>query len=173
MALKAPLFSISVLAHDVTGRDLIMLIGGMFLIGKATLEIHHNVEDNGHDSQPRKPSSPRAAIIQILVLHLVFSLDSVITAVGMTDKLPVMILAIVIAVLVMLVFAGTVSKFIEQHPTLKMLALSFILLIGVMLVADGLGKHIERGYIYFAMAFSLMVEVLNLVSRRKAKAAAH
>jgi predicted tellurium resistance membrane protein TerC len=171
-------------------KDLILLAGGLFLMVKATLEIHHKIEGGespagqhpdpsrrltAHDAPaatPAKPVSFRSVILQILVIDLVFSIDSVITAVGMAQRVPVMIAAVVAAVGVMLVFAGAVSAFIERRPTMKMLALAFLMLIGVMLVADGLGRHIERGYIYFAMAFSLGVELLNLRSRRKTPSAA-
>jgi predicted tellurium resistance membrane protein TerC len=167
MGLTRVLFS--VLDHDVSGRDLILLVGGLFLIGKATHEIHDKMEVK-HGPEPRVPAGPGAfwaVIAQIAVLDIVFSLDSVITAVGMAQHLPVMIAAMVIAVGVMLVFAGPIGSFVETHPTMKMLALSFLILIGVMLFAEGLGKHIEKGYIYFAMAFSLLVELLNLRMRGK------
>jgi predicted tellurium resistance membrane protein TerC len=150
-------------------RDLIMLVGGLFLIRSAVLEIHHKIEGQHDDVAALRKVTFRQVIFQIVLLDIVFSLDSVITAVGMAEALWVMITAVVIAVLVMLVFAGTVSAFVEKHPTVKMLALSFLLLIGVMLVAEGVGTHIAKGYIYFAMAFALGVEVLNL--RMKAAAA--
>jgi len=163
MGLSAPLFSI--LSHPISGRDLILLVGGLFLIGKATLEIHENLEtpsvQDGEQRAERGISFSRV-IVQILILDIVFSLASVITAVGMARQLAVMVAAVVAAVGVMLLFARAVSEFIEKRPTLKMLALSFLLLIGVMLVAEGVGQHIEKGYIYFAMAFSLGVELLNL-----------
>jgi predicted tellurium resistance membrane protein TerC len=169
MGLTAPL--VSVLGHGVSGRDLILLGGGLFLIFKATWEIYDKVEASHHE---RTAAAARAAfalvIFQILLLDIVFSLDSVITAVGMANDLSIMVSAMVIAMLVMLVSAGTVSRFIDSHPSLKILALAFLLLIGVMLVAEGMGTHIEKGYIYFAMAFSLLVEMLNL--RMRAKAAA-
>jgi predicted tellurium resistance membrane protein TerC len=165
MRLTKELFQ--VLGHAVTGKDLVLLAGGLFLIAKATYEIHHKLEEPAaRDVRAKTVATVRAVVVQIMLLDIVFSLDSVITAVGMAREIPVMIAAVVIAVGVMLVFAGPVSRFIEQHPTIKMLALSFMLLIGVVLVADGAGKHIERGYIYFAMAFSLVVELLNLRMRR-------
>ena len=171
MGLTAPLFS--VLGHGVSGRDLILLGGGLFLIFKATVEIYNKVEAGHHE---QTAAAARAAfawvIFQILLLDIVFSLDSVITAVGMADDLTIMVTAMVIAMLVMLVSAGSVSRFIDSHPSLKILALAFLLLIGVMLVAEGMGSHIEKGYIYFAMAFSLLVELVNMRYRRKQGAAA-
>ena len=158
--------------NDVTIRDLVLLIGGLFLIGKSVFEIHENMEAHGADKQSGGQASFGSVLIQVALLDIVFSLDSVITAVGMADELWIMILAIVIAVGVMLVFAGTVSRFVEEHPTLKILALSFLILIGVMLVADGIGTAIPKGHIYFAMAFALGVEFVNLRihHRRKQKA---
>jgi predicted tellurium resistance membrane protein TerC len=165
MRLTKPLFS--VMDGQYSGRDLIMLGGGLFLIAKATYEIHDKLEGAAHHdpARPRKVSFANV-ITQILVLDVVFSLDSVITAVGMAQSIYVMVLAVVLAVGVMLVFAGSVSDFVERHPTIKMLALSFLILIGVMLVAEGMGKHVPRGYVYFAMAFSLLVELLNMRLRR-------
>ncbi len=162
MGLTAVLFN--ALGHDVTGRDLVLLVGGLFLIGKATFEIHERIEGHefGGSATLAKRVSFGAIVAQIMVLDIVFSLDSVITAVGMAQSLAVMVVAVMLAVGVMLVFAGRVSAFVEDNPTVKMLALSFLLLIGVMLVADGFGQHIPKGYIYFAMAFSLLVELLNL-----------
>ena len=170
MGLTAPL--VSVLGHGVSGRDLILLAGGLFLIFKATWEIYDKVEAGYHE---QTANTARAAfawvIVQILLLDIVFSLDSVITAVGMANDLTIMVTAMVIAMLVMLVSAGAVSRFIDSHPSLKILALAFLLLIGVMLVAEGMGSHIEKGYIYFAMAFSLLVELVNMRYRRKQGAA--
>jgi predicted tellurium resistance membrane protein TerC len=157
------------LGHPLSGRDLILLGGGLFLMGKATHEMHVRLEgDEGHSSA-KVPPSFAGVIVQILLLDVVFSLDSVITAVGMVEQIEVMVAAVVIAVAVMLVSAGAISDFVERHPTVKMLALSFLLLIGVTLVADGLGHHIPKGYIYFAMGFSVFVEVLNLRARAKSK----
>lgn len=165
MSLKAQLFSL--FGHGFTGRDLILLVGGLFLIAKATKEIHEKLEgEDGHVSRKMAPTFT-SVITQILLLDIVFSLDSVITAVGMVRQVGVMIAAVVIAVGFMLLFSAHISRFIERHPTLKMLALSFLLLIGVVLVADGFGQHINKGYIYFAMAFSVFVEVLNLRLRSK------
>ncbi len=161
MRLSDPLFT--VLERGFTGRDLILLAGGLFLIAKATFEIHERLEGEQHTkSKSGRAASFGAVLGQILVLDLVFSLDSVITAVGMSNVIPVMIAAVMVAIVVMIVFAGAVSAFIERHPTIKMLALSFLLLIGVMLVVEGFGAHVGKGYIYFAMAFSLFVELLNL-----------
>lgn len=166
--LTQPLFE--VFRHPISGRDLILLIGGLFLIGKSTHEIHGKLEgEEGHGSGRVAPGFA-GVIVQILLLDVVFSLDSVITAVGMVEQVSVMIAAVVIAVLFMLVFAGYISAFIERHPTLKMLALSFLILIGVTLVAESFDRHIPKGYIYFAMAFSLGVEILNIKLRRKAPA---
>jgi predicted tellurium resistance membrane protein TerC len=165
MSLKAALFTL--LGHGFTGRDLILLGGGLFLIAKATWEIHDKLEGPAHhESGKRVYASFGLIIVQILLLDLVFSLDSVITAVGMARHIYVMIAAVVIAVGVMMVSAGTICAFIEKHPTLKILALSFLLLIGVVLVADGVGQHISKGYIYFAMAFSFFVELLNMRLRK-------
>ncbi len=174
--LTDPLFSVglpSVLggwSHGFSGRDLILLVGGLFLVGKATLEIHHKlegVEGAGPVGTPR--ASYGAVLTQILVLDIVFSLDSVITAVGMANSKEVMITAVVIAVGVMLIFSGRISTYIEHRPTLKILALSFLLLIGVTLVVDGSGGHVPKGYVYFAMAFSLGVEMVNLKMRAKSE----
>jgi predicted tellurium resistance membrane protein TerC len=156
--------------NGVSWRDLILLGGGLFLIGKAVHEIHNKLE-GAHDGHAVKDKvSLTSVLIQIAILDIVFSLDSVITAVGMAEELWVMILAVIIAMCVMLIFAGKVSEFIHKHPTLKMLGLSFLLLIGVMLVAEGIGGHIEKGYIYFAMAFALLVEFLNLKVKIKSEA---
>ena len=158
--LTEPLFA--VFGHDVSGRDLILLGGGLFLLGKSTFEIHDHLEGEHGDKSRRVVASFASVIVQIMLLDIVFSLDSVITAVGMADDVGVMIAAVVVAVAFMMFFAGTISKFVEKHPTLKMLALSFLILIGVTLIAEGLGQHISKGYIYFAMAFSVMVEILNI-----------
>jgi predicted tellurium resistance membrane protein TerC len=165
MGLTAPLFSVS--RWELSGRDLILILGGLFLLGKSTLEIHEKLEGvEGHGSA-RVAASFASVIAQILLLDIVFSLDSVITAVGMADDVAVMILAVIIAVGVMLVSAGAISDFVEHHPTVKILALSFLLLIGVSLIAEGFDQHIPKGYIYFAMAFSVFVEMINLRVRKK------
>ncbi len=165
MGLTETLFS--VLDHPVAGRDMILLGGGLFLVAKATWEIHDKLEGDEHAVGHTVAASLGAVIIQIMLLDIVFSLDSVITAVGMAKELSVMIAAVVISVAVMLVFAETISRFIEDHPTMKMLALSFLILIGVMLMLEGMGKHVEKGYIYFAMAFSIAVELVNMRVRRR------
>lgn len=166
MSLTLPLFTI--LARDISGRDLILLGGGLFLLVKATMEIHHAVE--GHASILRaKTVTFASAITQILLLDIIFSLDSVITAVGLVDELPVMMLAVVISVMVMLVAAKPVAQFVEQRPSFKILALAFLLLVGFTLMAEGLGLHVPKGYIYFAMSFSLGVEVLNQKRLRRAE----
>ena len=162
--LTAPLFS--VWGHEVSGRDLILLLGGLFLIAKATFEIHDKLEGETGHAAARVAPTFASVIVQILLLDIVFSLDSVITAVGMASQLWVMVTAMVIAVGVMLVFAGAVGDFVERHPSIKILALSFLILIGVMLTAESFGKHVEKGYIYFAMAFSLGVELLNMRLRK-------
>jgi predicted tellurium resistance membrane protein TerC len=165
MGLTADLFSI--LEHGVSGRDLILLIGGLFLIGKSTHEIHGSLEGEEGHGGTRVAVSFAATIAQILVLDIVFSLDSVITAVGMAESISIMIIAVVVAVLVMLLASGSIATFVERHPTVKMLALSFLLLIGMSLLAEGFGQHIPKGYIYFAMGFSVLVEMLNLRLRAK------
>jgi predicted tellurium resistance membrane protein TerC len=162
IGLTAPLFTLPVLEQEISGRDLILLLGGLFLVAKATYEIHDKLEGAAHASAAPRAASFGSILMQIVLLDIVFSLDSVITAVGLAKEIAVMIAAVVIAVLVMMVFAAPISAFIERHPTMKMLALSFLLLIGVVLIADGFGQHVSKGYIYFAMAFSLFVEVLNL-----------
>jgi predicted tellurium resistance membrane protein TerC len=153
----------------ISGRDLILLIGGLFLIYKSTSEIHEKLEGAEHAQGSKKKLSFSATIIQILLLDIVFSLDSVITAVGMADHVEVMIAAVIFAVLVMMVSAGAISNFVNRHPTVKMLALSFLLLIGVSLLAEAFEQHIPKGYIYFAMAFSVLVEMLNLRMKSKSK----
>jgi len=167
MGLTAPLFAL--LGREVSGRDLILLGGGLFLIAKATFEIHEKLETSGHAPASRGRGAYWLVIAQVAVLDIVFSLDSVITAVGMARHLPVMVAAMLASVGVMMAFAGSVGQFVERHPTMKMLALSFLILIGVMLVAEGLGHQINKGYIYFAMAFSLLVELLNLKLRKASK----
>jgi len=173
MGLTRELFS--AFGHAISGRDLILLGGGLFLMAKATFEIHDKLEVQ-HEAAAKPPAGRSAfwfVIAQIGVLDLVFSLDSVITAVGMAQHLAVMVTAMILAVAVMLIFAGAVGDFVERHPTMKMLALSFLILIGVMLVAESFGKHIEKGYIYFAMAFSLLVELLNMRMRKAKPAPVH
>jgi predicted tellurium resistance membrane protein TerC len=165
VTLTRPLFT--VFGQGVSGRDLILLVGGLFLIAKATLEIHERLEGEEGEASARAAASFAGVIVQILLLDIVFSLDSVITAVGMANHLPIMIAAVVIAVGVMMVSSGAIGSFVERHPTIKMLALSFLLLIGMSLVGEGFGQHIPKGYIYFAMGFSVFVEMLNLRMRKK------
>jgi predicted tellurium resistance membrane protein TerC len=153
--------------HPVAGRDLIFITGGLFLLGKSTYEIHEKLEGEEGHASAKVRATFASVIIQIILLDIVFSLDSVITAVGMVNDLPVMAAAVVIAVAIMLLAAGSVSKFVEDHPTIKMLALSFLLLIGMSLVAEGVHFHIPKGYIYFAMGFAVFVEMLNLRLRHK------
>ena len=170
MRLTRPLFDL--FGQGFSGRDLILLAGGLFLIGKSTYEIHHNLEDKGESHSPhRSAASFSGVIFQVMLIDIVFSLDSVITAVGMARHVVIMILAVVAAVVTMFVFVESVTNFIDRHPTFKMLALSFLLLVGVVLVADGLGKHISKGYIYFAMSFSLLVEILNIRVRGRGRPA--
>jgi len=162
--LTAPLFT--VLGEEISGRDLVLIVGGLFLLTKSTREIHERLEGEEEGKSVKALPSLGSVLVQIMFLDIVFSLDSVITAVGMAEDLGVMVTAVVIAVGFMMVFAGPVSDFVERHPTVKMLALSFLLLIGVALIADGLNQHIPKGYIYFAMAFSVGVEMLNLRLRK-------
>ena len=164
MRLTAPWFT--VLGEEISGRDLVLIVGGLFLLYKSTHEIHNRLEGEEGEGSVRVKPSFAGVLVQIMLLDIVFSLDSVITAVGMAEDLGVMVTAVVIAVGFMMVFAGPVSGFVDRHPTVKMLALSFLLMIGITLVADGLGRHIPKGYIYFAMAFSIGVELLNLRMRR-------
>jgi predicted tellurium resistance membrane protein TerC len=166
--LTAPLFHIG--DWGVSGRDIILIGGGLFLLGKSALEIHESVEGGAHDAEHvvgKAAVGFAAVIVQIMILDIVFSLDSVITAVGMTDRVPVMIAAIIIAIAVMMFFASPVSRFVEEHPTIKVLALSFLMLIGMALIGEGLGFHVPKGYIYFAMGFSTLVELVNIRMRRK------
>ncbi len=172
MGLTRPLFTLPILDQGLSGRDLILLIGGLFLIGKSVVEIHEKLEgEDGHATPTKAAASFTGVIIQILLLDIVFSLDSVITAVGMANNIWVMVTAVIIALGVMLAFAGTISDFVNRHPTLKMLALSFLILIGVTLVGESLGQHIPKGYIYFSMAFAFLVEMLNLRLRTKSQSA--
>ena len=165
--LTAPLFT--VLGQEISGRDLVLIIGGLFLLAKSTHEIHERLEGEEGEASVRVGPSLTSVLVQIMLLDIVFSLDSVITAVGMAEDLGVWVTAVVIAVGFMMLFAGPVSRFVDRHPTVKMLALSFLLLIGLALISDGLNQHIPKGYIYFAMAFSVAVELLNLRMRRGGK----
>jgi len=167
--LTAPLFT--VLSEEISGRDLVLIFGGLFLLAKSTHEIHARLEGESGGGKPRVAPTLRSVLIQIMLLDIVFSLDSVITAVGMVDQLAIMVAAVMVAVGFMMLFATPLSDFVDRHPTVKILALSFLLLIGMALVAEGLDQHIPKGYIYFAMAFSVGVEILNLKVRRASEAA--
>jgi predicted tellurium resistance membrane protein TerC len=167
VSLTQPLLHL--LARDFSGRDLILIVGGLFLLGKATYEIHDKLEGAEDHGKGKAAASFGSVIFQVMLLDIVFSLDSVITAVGMADDVRVMIAAVILAVLVMMVAAEPISAFVETHPTIKILALSFLLLIGISLVADGFGTHIEKGYIYFAMGFSVFVEMINIRIRRRGR----
>jgi predicted tellurium resistance membrane protein TerC len=167
VGLVAPLFT--VLGQAISGRDLILIAGGLFLIYKSTGEIHQSLEgEEGHASNAVKATFS-AVILQIMVVDIVFSLDSIITAVGMVDRIEVMIAAVVLSVGLMMVFASTIGRFVSNHPTIKMLALSFLVVVGVTLIAEGFDHHVPKGYIYFAMAFSIGVEMLNITMRKRAK----
>ncbi len=168
MGLTAPLFTLPIMNHEISGRDLILILGGLFLLYKSVVEIHGKLEGEEHSKQV-KGASFSSVITQILILDIVFSLDSVITAIGMVKQIGVMIAAVIIAVGVMLAFAKPISEFVEKHPTVKMLALAFLVLIGVNLLAEGFDQHIPKGYTYFAMAFAVGVEVLNLKMKGKSK----
>jgi predicted tellurium resistance membrane protein TerC len=164
IGLTAPLFS--VFQHEISGRDIILIVGGLFLIAKSTHEIHQRLEGEEKHASAAATATFSSVIIQILLLDIVFSLDSVITAVGMVNDISIMISAVVIAVLFMMAFAGSIGRFVERHPTVKMLALSFLLLIGMTLIAEGFDQHLPKGYIYSAMAFSVFVEILNLKTKK-------
>ncbi len=166
MLLTEPWFNL--FGVNFAGKNLILLGGGLFLLFKATHEMHNSVEEDAHELKPNRAKVSFAAVIaQIILIDMVFSIDSVVTAVGMVEEIWVMIAAVVIAIIVMLIFSKKISDFITEHPTIKMLALSFLLLVGVMLVADSVGSHIPRGYLYFAMTFSLFVEMMNMKTRKK------
>jgi predicted tellurium resistance membrane protein TerC len=163
--LTAPLFALW--GHEISGRDLILISGGLFLLGKSTHEIHGRLEGEEGEASARAASSFASVLVQIALLDIVFSLDSVITAVGMVDQVSVMVVAVIISVLIMMVAAEPISAFVHRHPTVKMLALSFLLLIGLSLLLEGFDHHIPKGYVYFAMGFSVFVEMINLRVRRK------
>ena len=171
IGLTAPLFT--VVSQEISGRDLILIAGGLFLIWKSTGEIHQSLEgEEGHASSAVKATFT-AVILQIMVVDMVFSLDSIITAVGMVDSLAVMIAAVIASVGLMMLFAGAIGRFVSRHPTIKMLALSFLVLIGVVLIAEGFDYHVPKGFVYFAMAFSVIVEMLNIRMRKKSATPAH
>lgn len=166
IGLTAPLFELW--SYEVSGRDLVLIIGGLFLLAKSTSEIHQKMEGEAHEVGKGKIATTLSkTIVQIVLLDIVFSFDSILTAVGLSDHISIMITAVVISLGVMMVFASRIAKFINEHPTLQILALSFLILIGFMLILDGLGQHVPKGYIYFAVAFSLVVEVINLKMRKK------
>ena len=169
IGLTAPVFTIPFIDHTVSWRDLILLTGGIFLLAKGTHEIHGTIEGDEEHETGAKTATFGAVVGQIVVLDIVFSIDSVVTAVGMAEHLPIMIAAVVIAMVIMMWSSGPVARFIQDHPTTKMLALAFLLLVGMALVADGMHFHIPRGYLYFAIAFSMLVEVLNLAAQRRRK----
>jgi predicted tellurium resistance membrane protein TerC len=172
MKLTNPLFS--VFGNEISGRDLILIVGGLFLLAKSTHEIHSKLEGGEeHTRRTKAITSFTSVIIQILLLDIVFSLDSVITAVGMIQNVSIMVIAIIIAVIIMMVFAEPISDFVHRHPTVKMLALSFLLMIGLLLIADGFGQHIPKGYAYFAMGFSVFVELLNLKAKKSSPVKLH
>jgi predicted tellurium resistance membrane protein TerC len=162
MGLTEPLFTVPLVVKDVSGRDLVLIVGGLFLVAKSTMEIHEKLEGHEGEKSARAAHSYASVLAQIMALDIVFSLDSVITAIGMVQHVAIMIAAVVAAVLVMMAFARAIGDFVTRRPTVKMLALAFLLAIGMMLITDGFGHHVPKGYIYFAMAFSLFVEMLNL-----------
>ncbi len=167
VGLVAPLFS--VLDHPISGRDLILILGGLFLIWKSTVEIHQSLEGAEEHAAGAARATFAAVILQIMIVDLVFSLDSIITAVGMVDDLAVMVAAVVASVALMMLFASAIGRFVSDHPTIKMLALAFLVVVGVVLVAEGFGNHVPKGYVYFGMAFSLGVEMLNIRMRKRSK----
>jgi predicted tellurium resistance membrane protein TerC len=171
VGLVAPLFT--VLGQAISGRDLILILGGMFLIWKSTGEIHQSLEGEEGEASSAVQATFAAVILQIMVVDMVFSLDSIITAVGMVDNVAVMIAAVVVSVALMMLFAGTIGRFVSDHPTIKMLALAFLVVVGVVLIAEGFDHHVPKGYIYFAMAFSVGVEMLNIRMRRRGTKTAH
>ena len=164
---KEPLFS--VLDHSFSGRDLILAAGGLFLLAKSTSEIHHKLEGQADDRDVKNAAGFWSVILQIIVLDIVFSFDSILTAIGLTEHIIIMIIAVILSMGVMLAFSGKIAAFINKHPTLQMLALSFLILIGFMLILDAVGQHVPKGYIYFAVAFSMVVEMLNMRLRKKTK----
>jgi predicted tellurium resistance membrane protein TerC len=165
--LTAPLFTVPLLGQQISGRDLVLIAGGLFLLWKSTAEIHQLLEGEKGRASSAARATFSAVIVQIIVIDAVFSLDSIVTAVGMVDRLAVMVAAVIASVALMMVFAGAIGRFVSAHPTVKMLALAFLFVIGVVLIADGFDHHVPKGYVYFAMAFSVAVEALNLRMRRK------
>ncbi len=164
-----PLFS--VFEHEISGRDLILLVGGLFLLGKSVSEIHHKLEGVSEDREPGKKAAMTmgSALVQIVALDMVFSFDSILTAIGLTEHVLIMIVAVILSMIVMMLFSGTIARFINQRPTLQILALAFLILIGFMLMIEAVGYHVPKGYIYFAVAFSLIVEMINIRMRKKSQ----
>jgi predicted tellurium resistance membrane protein TerC len=173
IGLTAPLFTLPMVGQEISGRDLILIGGGLFLLWKSTGEIHHSLEGGEAPASDAARATFGGVILQIMVVDLVFSLDSIITAVGMVDELAVMVAAVVASVGLMMVFAGAIGRFVSEHPSIKMLALAFLVVVGVVLIAEGFEHHVPKGYVYFAMAFSLCVELLNIRMRRKPGRPAH
>jgi len=171
VGLVAPLFTL--LGQAISGRDLILIVGGLFLIWKSTSEIHQALEGEEGQASSAVKATFAAVIVQIMLIDIVFSLDSIITAVGMVNQIEVMVAAVVLSVALMMLFAGPIGRFVSDHPTIKVLALSFLVVVGVMLIAEGFGHHVPKGYIYFAMAFSVCVEMLNIRMRKRASKPAH
>ena len=171
VGLTAPLFTVT--QHEISGRDLILIGGGLFLLWKSTVEIHHSLEGVEGSTSGVVKATFGAVILQIMLIDLVFSLDSIITAVGMVDEIAVMVAAVIVSVALMLLFAGAIGRFVSEHPSIKMLALSFLLVVGVVLIAEGFDQHVPKGYVYFAMAFSLAVEMLNIRMRRRSAKPVH
>ena len=167
IGLTEPLFSISMVKQEISGRDLVLIGGGLFLLWKSTAEIHQSLEGAEGETASAVKAGFSAVILQVIIVDIVFSLDSIITAVGMVDEIAVMIAAVVISVALMMMFAGAIGRFVNEHPTIKMLALAFLVVVGIVLIAEGFGQHVPKGYIYFAMAFSVIVEMLNIRLRKK------
>ena len=169
VGMTEPLFKVAVLDREISGRDLVLIGGGLFLLWKSTAEIHQSLEGAEGEAASAVKGAFAAVILQIIVIDMVFSLDSIITAVGMVDEIAVMIAAVLISVGMMMAFAGAIARFVNEHPTIKMLALAFLVVVGVVLIAEGFGQHVPKGYIYFAMAFSVGVEMLNIRMRKRSK----
>ena len=167
VGMTAPLFTLPVLDIDISGRDLVLILGGLFLLWKSVTEIHESMEGAHEKSTSAVKATFGAVLLQIIIIDMVFSLDSIITAVGMVDQVEVMMAAVVASVALMMVFAGPIGRFVSDHPTIKMLALSFLVVIGVVLIAEGFGHHVPKGYVYAALAFSLVVEMLNIRMRKR------
>jgi predicted tellurium resistance membrane protein TerC len=169
VGMTEPLFKLAVLNREISGRDLVLIGGGLFLIWKSTAEIHQSLEGAEGESASAVKAAFAAVILQVIVIDIVFSLDSIITAIGMVDEIAVMIAAVMISVALMMAFAGAIARFVNEHPTIKMLALAFLVVVGVVLIVEGFGQHVPKGYIYFAMAFSVGVEMLNITMRKRSK----